>query len=272
MLVSRPPCAALQPFVKLLWAADPAAGQEEADPVREHVLPTGDMHLAFRLSGPALRVFGSAADLAGQALGHAVVGGARTGYYAREAGVQGRSAGAQLLPGAAWLLFGVPACALAQAHTSLDLLWGTHAQSALDQLDAAGDAPRRLACLEQLLAKRLLGAASPHPLVTAGVHCLQGGGSVREAVEQSGASHRHFIAVFRDATGLSPKAYARLQRFQQALRSMSGVPGAPVVQVAHDAGYADQSHFQRDFRAFAGMTPLEWRRAAPTHSHHVRVG
>jgi AraC-like DNA-binding protein len=270
MLVSRPPCAALRPFVKLLWASDPAA-DAPAGPVREHVLPTGDMHLAFRVSGPALRVYSDAADTAGRTLGHALVGGARAGYYVREAGVPGRSAGAQLLPGAAWPLFGVPASALAQAHTPLDLLWGAAAQATLDQLDAAGDALARLDCLERLLAGRLLGAAGPQPLVIAGVHCLRAGGSVGDAVEQSGASHRHFIAVFRAGTGLAPKAYARLLRLQQVLLGLSGRTAPSMALLAHETGYADQAHFQRDFREFTGMTPLAWRRAAPEHSHHVRV-
>lgn len=271
MLVSRPACPALRPFITTLWAADPGPQTAGATGLREHVLPTGDMHLAFRLSGPGLRVFSGYADATGRTLGHALVGGARTHYYVRETGAMGRSAGAQLRPEACQALFGVPASALAQAHTPLDLLWGAQAQQVLDQLDAAGDAARRLDCLERLLAPRLLAARRPPGFIAQGQRLLRAGGSVRAAVEQSGLSHRHFIAVFRDSTGLAPQAFARLQRFRSALDSLAAANRTPLAALALDAGYADQAHFQRDFKAFAGLTPQQWRLAAPAHANHVPV-
>lgn len=272
MTVSRPPSALLRPFVKLLWAADPSPAGAGATPMREHVLPTGDMHLAFRLSGPGLRVFVNAGDTRGHVLGHALVGGARTAHYAREAGVPGRSAGAQLRPGACWPLFGVPACALAGTHTPLELLWGTQAGQALDDLDEAQDAHRRIDALEQLLSRRLLGARGlPLPIAT-GLAALRSGASVGDAVARSGASHRHFIALFRESTGMTPRAYTRLLRFRRALRGLADGGEPSLALLAHEAGYADQPHLQRDFLAMAGLTPGQWRLAAPSHPNHVRVG
>jgi AraC-like DNA-binding protein len=97
------------------------------------------------------------------------------------------------------------------------------------------------------------------------------GASVQQVVEDSGASHRHFIALFREATGLGPKTCSRLLRFQAVLRHLAAEPTLPAAQLAHDLGYSDQAHFQREFRAFAGLTPQEWKRAAPAHPHHVPV-
>jgi hypothetical protein len=127
MLVTRLPCPVLRPFVRTLWAADPEPGQRSVDGAREHVLPTGDMHIAFRLSGPPLQVFDSTEDRTGHSFGYAVVGGARSVHYARDTSAPGHSAGVQLRAGAAWALLGAPACALAETHTPLELLWGAAA-------------------------------------------------------------------------------------------------------------------------------------------------
>lgn len=70
MLLTRLPRPALRPFVKRIWVSLPAAGTQPG--AREHVLPTGDMHFALRLSGPALRLFPGDADAQGEAIGHAV--------------------------------------------------------------------------------------------------------------------------------------------------------------------------------------------------------
>ena len=73
------------------------------------MLPSGDMHLVFRLDDAPLRLFDGAHDAVGQRAATALVGGARASFYARELAAPSASVGAMLRPGAAELLFGVPA-------------------------------------------------------------------------------------------------------------------------------------------------------------------
>lgn len=66
---------------------------------------------------------------------------------------------------------------------------------------------------------------------------------------------------FRALLGTSPYRYLqcrRLERARQLLRSGLGFAAA-----AHEAGFADQSHFGRIFRRTFGTTPLAWHRADP---------
>ena len=92
---------------------------------------------------------------------------------------------------------------------------------------------------------------------------------IEAAVQRSGLSHRHFVALFRRAVGLAPKAYSRVLRFQNALRAARSGKADSWAGIAHDAGYSDQAHFTRDFVEFAGVTPSAYRRLAPAEVNHL---
>jgi AraC-like DNA-binding protein len=272
MLLTRQPCPALRPFVKRLWLIDQTNEPRRIVTGREHVLPTGDMHLVFRLSDHPLRLFDDVRDVSGHTLGHAIVGGARAGFYVRDISRPACSAGAQLNPGAATALFGMPADELTGRHTRLDDLWGPSAGFMLEQLLDAGSPGRRLDILESILAARLSRVTAIHPAVARGLEQLMSTCSVRDVVRQSGYSHRRFIALFGRDVGLAPKLYRRVLRFQHVLKYAGRNPPTSWAGLALDAGYSDQAHFNREFREFSGITPGEYREISPSFSHHIRVG
>ncbi|HKU78283.1 MAG TPA: helix-turn-helix domain-containing protein, partial [Rhodanobacteraceae bacterium] len=108
-----------------------------------------------------------------------------------------------------------------------------------------------------------------HPAVAAALAGFRESQDVHATVAASGYSHRHFIAVFEHETGLTPKRFSRVQRFRRLLAHAAVHPALSWTELALAHGYSDQPHFNRDFRAFAGMTPGEYRRAAPHYPHHV---
>ncbi|MCI0434920.1 MAG: helix-turn-helix domain-containing protein [Gemmatimonadetes bacterium] len=77
----------------------------------------------------------------------------------------------------------------------------------------------------------------------------------RLAVE-TGMTRRHLERRFLDAVGVTPKRLARIARFQRALCVLERADSARrSTETAVACGYADQSHFIRDFRALAGCSP-----------------
>ncbi len=239
--------------------------------MREHVLPTGKMHIVFRLAGPPLKIYRDAADALGTSIGGPVLGGARAGFYMKEVAAPVLSVGVQLMPGAAQALFGVSAAELAGRHTPLSELWGAHADSVLQQLSEESDPFRQLQRLEALLAARLPREATLHPrlvpILGNATHAL----SIEDTVRESGYSHRGFISLFRHATGFSPKRYARLMRFQALLAAIGKAPAVSLSELALAAGYSDQAHMTREFREFSGLTPFQYHALAPVAAHHVLV-
>lgn len=270
--IQRAASPLLRPFLRTLWISEDDRGSATADEQREHVLPTGAVHVVFRLSGPALRLFDGPDDRAGRVLGRAIVGGARAGYYVRDVSEPVWSVGAELLPGAAPLLLGVPAGELAERHTPLEDLWGPVVREIEERLAQSRSAEQRLALFESVLAARLPRVRGMHPAVAEALAGFDARSSVKSVVDRSGYSHRRFVALFREAVGLSPKRYSRVLRFRAALARLAGRPAPPPwADLALEAGYSDQAHFNRDFREFAGVTPGEYRNLAPSSAHHVPI-
>jgi AraC-like DNA-binding protein len=81
---------------------------------------------------------------------------------------------------------------------------------------------------------------------------------VEDLARELGWSRRHLAVQFRDALGFTPKAMARVIRFERMLDRLRA--GDPLADVAYDAGYADQAHLNRDFRAFSGLAPTDYLR------------
>lgn len=66
------------------------------------------------------------------------------------------------------------------------------------------------------------------------------------------ALSRHFRAAF----STSPHRFLVMRRLQRARRMIAA--GEPLAQIAIDAGFSDQSHFNRQFKKAFGMTPGRW--------------
>jgi len=273
MRLTRAPSPRLRPFVRSVWLSDRTSPQASA--TRENVLPTGDMHLVFRLSDDPVRLLVPGTASSESVPGHAVVGGARAAYYTKDTTRPALSVGVQLKAGAAEALFGASAAEFTGRHVGLKDLWGRSATLMRDRLIEACDPERRLDLLEVVLSERLPVITALHPAVAGALEYFGTSISVRDAVRRSGYSHRRFVALFRRAVGLAPKAYTRVLRFQRVLpectATASARGAASWVDVALRAGYSDQSHFIREFREFAGVTPEDYRRAATDASHHVAI-
>lgn len=70
-----------------------------------------------------------------------------------------------------------------------------------------------------------------------------------------GLSERQLERRFTVAVGVAPKTYLRVRRFNEALRLMKTRRYPTLASIAYALGFADQSHFIRDLKAFARITP-----------------
>lgn len=65
---------------------------------------------------------------------------------------------------------------------------------------------------------------------------------------------KQFERIFRECVGMNPKEYSRVVRFQKTMWHMQQGQ-TDFSSIAYSCGYADQSHFIREFKAMSGYTP-----------------
>ena len=85
--------------------------------------------------------------------------------------------------------------------------------------------------------------------------------SLAALASDAGVSRFHFCRAFKQSTGLSPHAWLRQHRLDQA-KNMLRDTDVAVVSVAAALGYSSQTAFAAAFKKLTGETPSDWRRSA----------
>jgi AraC-like DNA-binding protein len=242
------PAPVLAPFVRVLWTLE----HEGAQPPLDRIFPDGCMEMVFHLGQPF-----SALDDAGGA--HRQPGAFLVGQMTRALRVRpsspARVLGIRFQPGGVFPFLRVPQHELTGLLPSLDDVWPALARER-DRLGALPDMPSVVARIEAVLSRAAAGVGRPDRRVASSAAALAAsGGSVPldRLSALCGLGPRQLERLFRERVGLGPKRLARIVRFQAGLRAQER--SASVAAAAQSAGYADQAHFAREFKAMAGVSP-----------------
>jgi AraC-like DNA-binding protein len=80
--------------------------------------------------------------------------------------------------------------------------------------------------------------------------------SLRELASVAQLNPSYLVRAFRKEVGLPPHEFLTQVRIDAAKKLLS--EGRPIVDVALDAGFADQSHFTNRFKRLVGLTPKQF--------------
>jgi AraC-like DNA-binding protein len=80
--------------------------------------------------------------------------------------------------------------------------------------------------------------------------------TLRDLVRLTGLTPYHLCRVFRQATGLTPHAFQIQARVRHARALL--LAGCPIAQAATEAGFCDQAHLTRHFKAITGLSPARY--------------
>jgi len=233
-------------FIKCYWFLK----DDSPTPAIQRIVPDGRPELIFNLGQP----FESQKDGKWSRQPESFFAGQITGPLLIRPGGPARMFGMRFHPHGARQLLGLPIRELTDSVIAL----GDLSQALLRQLERLHDLrslAQQILALDQTM--QLFAQQPAEPRVSHAVQefeCTGGLMSVSTVANQVGLSSRQLERLFRDAVGIPPKLFCRMQRFQGVFRAIES--NSPEwVNVAVDCGYYDQAHLIHDFREFSGKTP-----------------
>lgn len=78
---------------------------------------------------------------------------------------------------------------------------------------------------------------------------------MNKIAEMACMSVRNFERKCKERLGMSAKMYARIARFHKAYKVLESGSITSWTDLTHEVGYYDQTHFIKDFKEFAKLTP-----------------
>lgn len=261
------PQAPLGDFVDLLWLWQGAVYAHQF----ERLLPDTTMELVVNLHQDRIYLYDPASlQVCGVAPG-AIISGPRSRYFVIDTRDQIAVMGAHFRPAGAFPFFRVPPSELADQTVALDALWAGGAAELRERLLASPTPAQKFRVFEVCLLKQLARPLERHPAVGFGIEQLRlaGGRTVAQVVDQVGLSQRHFIQLFDQQVGLTPKVFGRVSRFQRVVQTVHKANEVDWAGLALDCGYYDQAHFIHDFQEFSGITPTVYLLQRTEHLNHV---
>jgi len=173
-----------------------------------------------------------------------------------------RAVGAVISPVFTFDVLGVPATELVDRIVPLEDLWQPNEVERMLHFHAHHDPAAAISALRDEVTARICGPRDGMvghfcpQLITA-----QGGRvSVDAMATRYGVSRRRFGREFSEATGLPPKLYARISRFQSLVHALLSADVSRWASVSLSAGFYDQAHMINEFHAFAGSAPTTFFR------------
>ncbi|WP_067478823.1 AraC family transcriptional regulator [Actinomadura hibisca] len=165
-------------------------------------------------------------------------------------------------------LLGLPAGELAGDVVGLPDLLGDRAGELVERLAAAPTWRHRFRLLDTTLSGLVDdGRREPPAEVAQAWRRLVetfGNLQIGALAQEVGWSRRHLNNRFQHEIGLTPKAAARVIRFERARRLLRSPARPSLIDTAVGCGYADQAHLARDFRALGGLTATQWLAEFPS--------
>jgi AraC-like DNA-binding protein len=246
------PHSILQDTVRCFWTHEATYSAESI----QSITPDGCVELIFNFGSPYLLLTTKPPCI----LPRAVIVGFQKKTISISVNGTVKVVAARLFAWGALALFQEEISALTGAMTTLGTGWETLSQRLEDHVLQGRYEEASITLQDFLIQKALMRSYDLKLVQTAAklLYHTRGQCRIEELADHCHASVRQLERRFQQATGVTPKFFARTLRFEQAQRQLMFHPETALTQLALQCGYFDQAHFIKEFRAFTGKTPSEY--------------
>ena len=161
-------------------------------------------------------------------------------------------------PGALYRLTGIPLFELNDQYLAADSVFAKDIQFVNEQFHDAKSYSEMVLIANQFVARLVKKVVKDsHPLDAVCQLMLKQDVAVSLdwLARESCLSIKQFERNFKDRTGVTPKLFSRLIRFDNAFRTKNAKPNLDWLSVAIDCNYYDYQHLVRDYKDFTGFSP-----------------
>lgn len=242
-------------IVKCFWSIETEAN---SDAQAEPVLPDGCPEIVFNLGDRFQRIHSSAPS---ETQASTIVSGQLRKHILIRPTGRVELFGVRFYPHAGSIFLGLPMAELTDKIVSLDGVIGRRADELYELIAEGRTFGARVAAFETALMSVAAKMNGDHNLVARLSECVvanSGRISVSHLRDSFGLAERRLERIFDRTIGLSPKMFTRIVRFQNVVRHVEMAESPDLLDAALSFGYYDQSHMIREFREFAGKSPLAY--------------
>lgn len=165
------------------------------------------------------------------------------------------------LPGALYQLTGIPSNELINEYLDGSLFFGNQVHEVNEQLFEAANYESMIQIGNRFIRQCIAKAMKPIlPIDWACALLLKPNSSfnLTQLAAQACYSPRQLERKFKERTGVNPKLFMRIIRFDHAFRQKNSTPNMEWLSIALECNYHDYQHLVKDYKDFTGLSPNQF--------------
>lgn len=163
-----------------------------------------------------------------------------------------------LQPSAFFRLTAIPTYELTNQFIDAEAIWGNEIRETRERMSQKEDVSDVIMIVEQFLERIVRNSKQDfHRIDSLGIAILKQPGpiSIDRLASDACLSPRQFHRKFSERTGIGPKLFDKVVRFERAFFMKNAHPHLDWLTIALACGYYDYQHLAKDYKYFTNMTP-----------------